>query len=372
MRRYLSIDILRGVAIILMIQVHFVENLSPRESPSGWLYDSSILLGSFPAPFFTFVFGLSYALWVRKQESLRRRDEDITKVALRRGLFLFAVGIAFNFFVWLPEETFNWDILTLIGTSFLFLAFARKLPAPVLALICVMVLLASPLLRVVGDFSAYWQDDAYTYDFTLRDVLFGFVANGYFPVFPWIIFPIAGFVSGDLVFRRGESPDSKLRGLCVLGVIFLALSGLGVAVGSSLPTLISQHYANGPTEFPASTEYVLAMLGFTILGLVLLHRWVDRKDNVAGNGRLIIILGRFSSFSLTVYVFHQMVILWPLWIYGAWTDAEDPTVFWRRAMSTPMAIALATAFIVACYFVLGILENYKKYSLESLMRWICD
>src|SRR6476619_3858741 len=112
MQRYRSIDILRGLAIILMIQVHFVENLSSGEGSSAWLYNASTYLGAIPAPFFAFVSGLSYALWLRKQESLRRRDEEITKITLRRGLFLFGIGIAFNFFVWLPEETFNWDILT--------------------------------------------------------------------------------------------------------------------------------------------------------------------------------------------------------------------------------------------------------------------
>ena len=69
MRRYLSIDVLRGVAIILMTQVHFVENLSPREPRSAWLYDVATFLGGLPAPLFTFVSGLSYALWLRKQEA---------------------------------------------------------------------------------------------------------------------------------------------------------------------------------------------------------------------------------------------------------------------------------------------------------------
>lgn len=107
MQRYLSIDILRGVAILLMIQVHFVDNLSSREIASGWLYDFSMLFGRVPAPLFAFVSGVSYGLWVRSQESRQRRDRDITRITLRRGLFLFVIGIVFNFCIWLPEETFN-------------------------------------------------------------------------------------------------------------------------------------------------------------------------------------------------------------------------------------------------------------------------
>ena len=370
MQRYLSIDILRGMAIILMVQVHFVENLSPRESSSAWLYDISMWFGSLSAPFFTFLSGLSYSLWTRKQESLRRPDKEITNSTLRRGLFLFGIGIAFNFFLWLPEETFNWDVLTLIGTALLFLAYARKLPWPVLALICVLALLISPLVRAVGGFTAYWEHGAYTYDFNVRDVVFGFFSNGYFPVFPWIIFPIMGFISGELLFRR--RPDSSDGRLVALGFGLLTLSGIGVALGSHLPARIVRHYADGFSEFPASTQHVLAMLGYIVISLVLLHRWVDRREEIRHDGRIATVLKRFSYFSLTVYVFHHMVILWPLWIYGAWKNEQNPTAFWRCAMTTPMAFSLAAAFLVACYFALASLEGHNKYSLESLMRRSCD
>jgi hypothetical protein len=76
-------------------------------------------------------------------------------------------------------------------------------------------------------------------------------------------------------------------------------------------------------------------------------------------------------FSLTVYVLHHMV-LWPLWIYGAWTGHEDVTIFWRRAMSPPLAFALSLVFIVAFHFLLRGLEKVNSYSLESLRRRVCD
>jgi uncharacterized membrane protein len=387
MRRYHSIDILRGLAIVLMIQVHFVENLSPRDGSATWLYDISGILGSFPAPLFTFVSGLSYGLWLRKQESLGRSDEEITKITLRRGLFLFGTGIAFNFFIWLPEDTFNWDILTLIGTSLLFLAFARKLPPPILALACAMVLLASPVWRVVGDYSTYWVGKAYAYDFTLRDILFGFVANGYFPVFPWIIFPLMGFIAEGLIFQRQQPRDAAPGWLSVAGIGLVALSGISVAVGAYFHSLIAEHYPDGLTgllsliakyyadgfsEFPASTAYVLGMSGFCLLGLMLLNRWLDQRDEIAATGPIITIFKRYSVFSLTVYVVHHMVILWPLWIAAAWDGQEDLTGYWRQAMTTPQAFGLAMVFLIVCYFLLVLLERHPKFALESVMRWLCD
>jgi uncharacterized membrane protein len=59
MKRFASIDVLRAIAILLMIQVHFVENLSPREASSAALYDLSEVLGMLQAPLFGFLMGLS-------------------------------------------------------------------------------------------------------------------------------------------------------------------------------------------------------------------------------------------------------------------------------------------------------------------------
>ena len=66
MKRLASIDFLRAIAILLMIQVHFVENLSKREASSAALYDLSEVLGMLPAPVLTFMVGLSLWLWLRR------------------------------------------------------------------------------------------------------------------------------------------------------------------------------------------------------------------------------------------------------------------------------------------------------------------
>ena len=229
-----------GVAILLMVQVHFVGNLSPREPSSAWLYDASSWLGVLPAPLFTFVSGLSFCLWTRKQEKKGQSDEAITKVAIRRGLFLFGAGLALNVFVWLPEDTFDWDILTLLGASFLILAFARKLPTEVLAVICVMVLLLSPLLRDMADYSTYWEGLEYVPDLTLTDVLLGFFCNGYFPLFPWIIFPLSGFIIGDFLARGSLR---ALASLAAIGCGFTALAVLFHFLGDKLPAAMAEHYA---------------------------------------------------------------------------------------------------------------------------------
>ena len=53
--RYPSIDVLRMIAICIMVIVHFVENLSGL---------GHYVPGGFAAPLFSFLVGASYYLWL--------------------------------------------------------------------------------------------------------------------------------------------------------------------------------------------------------------------------------------------------------------------------------------------------------------------
>ena len=96
--RQASIDVLRAVAIALMVVVHFVENLS------GWYGDATIVFAGvhqvwwlptgFAAPIFTFLTGVSYRLWVGVLERRGLGQEAIAKGTVRRGLFLAGLGFA--------------------------------------------------------------------------------------------------------------------------------------------------------------------------------------------------------------------------------------------------------------------------------------
>ncbi len=69
------------------------------------------------APLFVFLSGVGYRLWVAGQVARGKSDLEISKTTIRRGLFVIGTGFVFNILVWLPEDTFIWDVLTFIGTG---------------------------------------------------------------------------------------------------------------------------------------------------------------------------------------------------------------------------------------------------------------
>lgn len=373
--RYLSIDMLRTAAIIMMVIVHFVENLSAgyaavnAEAPAD-LFRRWWLPTGLAAPLFTLLAGVSYAVWVDLQERRGLSDDEIARRTVRRGLFLFGLGLAFNLFVWLPEDIFNWDILTLIGSALLLLEVVRRMPESVAALLCGLIFLVAPVLRVAADYASYWTNFYFDYDFTLSDVLLGYLVVGYFPVFPWLLMPTVGFLAGRRLFvsAAGTSPRTVFVG-CTLGLLAI-VCGAGLVALNRGGVLATRLDPGGWTMFPPTMAYLLGTIGIGIVALTLLHASVDTVS-VAVNARLQAVCGTISRHSLSIYLLHHVVHVWPLWVYGL-AFAGEPTAFWQTALPVGTAVLLALLFLASCYPLFAWVERRRLPTVESVMRWLCD
>jgi uncharacterized membrane protein len=362
--RYPSIDILRTLAIFVMVLVHFGENLSGYRLPCA----------GFGAPLFAFLSGVSYRLWVTGQQSRGISELDISKVSVRRGLFVFGVGIAFNVLVWMPEDTFNWDVLTFVGTALLLLNLARRIPQTISVLFAVLAILVSPILRSLADYGAYWENGYFEYDVTLSDVWIGFLSVGYFPIFPWIAYSLAGFATASRLFVEPTEPSEPRPSpwpTIFTGAAFSSTAILVLGARSYLPVLWSQTLLGGWSMYPPTTVYVLGTLGLTLMLIGVVHHCVDFNPRALRYGGLLSIAKTFSRYSLTIYVLHHVIHLWPLWIYGVATGHE-PTEYWTQAMPISISMPLALLFLAGCYELLRRLGPDRNYGIESWMRWVCD
>ena len=135
------------------------------------------------APIFTLLAGVSYYSWLTMQRDKGIDDCTISKRTVRRGLFLFGLGFAFNVFIWLPEDTFNWDILTFIGSALIFLNLIRKIPTEVLIFGILLVMILSLLFRLISDYYAFWINGYFEHDFSLRRTSW-IRCNWIFPTLP--------------------------------------------------------------------------------------------------------------------------------------------------------------------------------------------
>ena len=115
---------MRGLACVLMFQTHCYDSwLSPSARQSKFFMYSQ-LGGTFPAPLFLFLAGISFALVTEKLWKKNLPPAQIARTTIRRGAEIFAFGLLFRLqeyliaWGWAPlSDLLRVDILNTIGFS---------------------------------------------------------------------------------------------------------------------------------------------------------------------------------------------------------------------------------------------------------------
>ncbi|MCB0403495.1 MAG: DUF1624 domain-containing protein [Bdellovibrionales bacterium] len=333
-KRIGSVDAFRALAIIKMLLCHFVLYLSADREPNSWIVLS--LCGpyaSFGAQFFTFTVGLSFYFSDKKHWADGRSHGF--KHHMRRAGLIFLIGIIFSILAWSFDGALDWDILTLIAFSIFVLALVRKLPSSFILLLAVSVILAAPFLRGIADFDSYWRHETFEYAARwdgLHDLV-GFLVTGYFPVFPWLFFPLSGYLVARGIFEESGRGTIWARGLFVLGLVLVVLGPLLQLLGNSANFNLRGSF------YPLSTFRLLASIGLCLLVFVCFHFVFDIRGRHVPQ-----YFESMSRSSLTLYLAHHFLILWPLWIIGALD--EDVAKYFQKSMEPYLALLLGLAFLL--------------------------
>ena len=122
--RLAYIDWMRGLACVLMFQTHCYDSWLGGQARQSRFFMYSQLGGTFPAPLFLFLAGISFALVTEKLRQKNLTPSQIARTTIRRGAEIFAFGLLFRlqeFLVawrWAPKsDLFRVDILNTIGVS---------------------------------------------------------------------------------------------------------------------------------------------------------------------------------------------------------------------------------------------------------------
>ena len=300
--RWDHIDWLRGLAVLAMFQTHLYDAFVRDADRTGNAWWSSRHIGGFPARLFLFLAGVSLVLRWHRDARAALSDAVATRGAVRRGLEVLALGLAFRVVEWTlggapldhTDEMLRVDILNTIGVSLVVCALVcrpselrRRLPWVALGATAI-VILGTPFVELspVAAAQPRW--------------LFAYVAGekplAYFPLFPWAGYTFAGVACGAIWLRasaRGRLAHLTL-GLASLGVI---MAIVGQILRDPRVTLWSfgdnQARVTGPNAFLYRTGVVLALVGVAFL----VTRFVP-----AGRFSPLRILGKTSLLTYWIHV----------------------------------------------------------------------
>jgi uncharacterized membrane protein len=290
-------DFLKGIAVLLMIQVHVAEIMLNTQSSSDWVRQMALFFGGLPAaPIFMVIMGYYMAKskstgWAFLARALR----------LFGGGLLLNLGLNFTFLLnqWVEPVPFEgyspWqyllgvDILLFAGLATLIIGLLKKLnihhPSFWMGMAVFAVLVAQFL-------------PTYANASSLEGYSMAFIAGtsfwSYFPLFPWLAYPLTG-----VAFANYQSSYSNLPSFVRQTLGFLALGyfvwqfSLGFNVSIDLPT----YYHHG-LQF-----YLWALAGMGIWAIVakfLLEH--------SGNGFIFRQVSRIGKRVTVIYVFQWLLI----------------------------------------------------------------
>lgn len=391
--RHSSVDVQRTIAITLMVLVHFVENLA-GQGKYPWLP------AGLAAPSFLLLLGVSQQLSFATQQRRGVPEEVQTKRGVRRGLCLLGLGFVFNLLVWLPEDLFNWDVLTLAGLAMLALVAVRRLPEPVVWVLVLLLFAGAPVLRKLAHYDESWTHGYFDPDLTLTEVLTGALVTGYFPLFPWLLVPLVGWLVAPRLFppeeavgARSSMPipgapqtgqpvvgaevattavsPAKLRNVLLGGGLAWLASMVLTLFRGSLPTRVQERLVTGWTMCPPSVSYLLGTVGLAVMLLAGLRWWLEVRPGANEPGPFVKTCGVLSRHSLSIYLLHHVVHVWPMWLWATW-QGKEATVYWQQALPMPAAVVAAACFLGLCVWLFPKIEQAGIPTAETALRWLCD
>jgi hypothetical protein len=233
-------DLIKGVAVMLMVQVHLTELLAIPDFYTSLAGKISLFMGGPPAaPAFMAVMGFFLA---RKGQPL--------SLQIKRGLFLLLLGFALNIGMNLHllikiasgtyqldpwRYVFGVDILFLAGLSIMAVALLRPLFKKQWALWLLLIPVVALANRWLPVYGAEVQWLRY-----LQAYFWGYFSWSYFPFFPWFSYVVMGYAFYLLYDKFAHFITFNIR--LVIAMIMVVLVGATFAFGFRVATLLEVYY----------------------------------------------------------------------------------------------------------------------------------
>jgi len=390
--RLAYIDWLRGFACLLMFQTHCYDAWLGGAARNSRLAMWSQLGGTFPAPLFLFLAGISFALVVDKLLAKGLTAGQIARTTVRRGAEIFALGILFRIqefaiaLGWAPwSDLFRVDILNTIGVAIMLMGAmcwavlsigptsrdhqagggAGPLASPDAGADCRLytspeghsrrdLMMAALLVSaaMAGTTPLLWTTwrprflpwELETYINGVHNL--GKPQPWLFPIFPWVAFAFVGLAFGFLLLsefaRKTGARFFIVSGLAGLAFIYLAkfLDSRSLQI---YPVFDFWH---------TSPEFFMMRVGLLLLLTVLAYAWCRYGFGQLGFSPMI----QLGKTSLLVYWVHIELV------YGKFS------ILPRQSQSI-LGASRGLLIIFLAMLLLSLLRTKLQGRLKQLLAW---
>jgi uncharacterized membrane protein len=294
-RTYL--DLLRGIAVLVMIEAHVLDSWTRPDDRHSRAFGESLIVGGFGAPLFLLLAGVAVAMSAGSKARRLGDDRAAARLVVRRGLEILALAFLFRFQAMVLSHGPLWtilkvDILNIMGPSIVLCAFAWAAAqtfrgrVTMFTLLTAIVVLAAPAVRSYAAAAGlpHW----------LEGYLRPIPGLDNFTIFPWIGFVTAGALLGVLL-DGARSADADRR-------VNLAFAAGGIALvaiayeASFAPALDARS-----SFWTTSVSFFCLRLGIMVTAIAAAWLW-EQRPTAGRRWSPVQMMGRTSLFIYWIHV----------------------------------------------------------------------
>lgn len=287
-------DLLKGIAVLAMIQVHLMELFAREELMASTTGKISLFIGGpFAAPVFMAVMG--YFLAASRKSTGRKLWRGFLLILLGLGL---NIGLNLHLLIRIFNGTYDLDPLAYIfGADILFLAGFSIIIITLLGSLLQIRFFTGFLLAAGISIVIPFLPDLPVSLKYFQAFFYGSYSWSYFPVFPWLAYPLLGYAFYRLMHGHPVLWNRLLKKMIPL----MALSGL-IAIILFMPSwrII--------TDLPAYYHHQVLLFAWLVSFLVIYTRLASWIEETAGQYRALQYVKWLGKNVTTVYVFQWLII----------------------------------------------------------------
>jgi uncharacterized membrane protein len=276
-----SIDIIRGLAITMMIFTHFFYySINPALIYNKLIFYVADLASFFSVPLFYFTIGYTLSISIKEKRKKGHSDSELTNYILVRSCLIYILGFVLNIDEVGFDQLWEWSTLQMISVGYIVTYILLKKSKTLRAgLIVVSIMIAFML-------APFYTLYLFRGDWNFTGFFMGFIFSGDDPFFPWIAFFLLGSIIAEVTFTK--------KNIILICIPLLLMSSVSILAGG----------INSITKYPASLTYIILF----ITGTLIIYYGLFYVYEIKNIGKVLFYpLRLLGMFPLTIFLFHIIV-----------------------------------------------------------------
>jgi uncharacterized membrane protein len=384
MKRIASIDITRGIVMIIMALDHVRDLMhvnSITQSPTNLETTTPILFFTrwityLCAPTFVFLAGTSAYVSYRKTNNVKQSRNFL----LKRGLYLVLLDLIvvnFALFFDIGYHTILFEVIATIGFGFIVLGLLLNAPAKIVGIAGLIIIFCHNLTSYLplADNSIVKTIVVLLFNTGGFPVLSSKVFVIGYPPIPWLGIMLVGFASGKFFEIASEKRKRLFTKIGVSAlVLFIAIRSINIYgdtarwASQKTPLLTFLSFMN-VTKYPPSLLFCLVTLGIMFLMLAITE---DTKSKVL---RVASVYGKVPLFYFLIHFFLiHLIMLGLMFLQGiSWPQMDFTSGTFGRPKGIQSGVPLWVIYMIWIGVVAMLYKPcfwFGKYKATHTHSWL--